>query len=304
MVKGNPTEKSREYKKASKTALMAAIHRFMATRETESGHQGTDHLAYIFLPAKAGFFLSITFFRGIFLRKLHEKVPGSYPYITARTKFFDEIFLQSLQENIPQIVFLGAGYDTRAIRFQQFNQQTRIIELDEPMTQNDKKRRLEKHKIQIPENLLYVPINFTREDLESTLLQSGYDPDKKTLFICEGVTMYLPPEVVEGMLSFITHHSGKESILVFDYFYESVIQGTSTDFGADKLTESANSAGEPFKFGIRKGKAKEFLDVRGFTIIRHYFPEEFMEKYLDKYQKSWGKIYGFVGNVVAKLKDG
>lgn len=98
-------DKSRVLSKASHTALMASIHRFMATKELRNEFIGPDELAFIFLPPKAKFFLSFAFFRHIFTNKLHDKVPGSYEYLTARTKFFDEVFLRSINEKIPQIVF-------------------------------------------------------------------------------------------------------------------------------------------------------------------------------------------------------
>lgn len=299
----NNQEKSRVDSKASHTALMAAIHRFNATKETREEFTGPDKLAYVFLPSKAKFFLSLALFRRIFINKVHEKVPGTYEYVTARTMFFDEVFYQSLMQKIPQIVFLGAGYDTRAMRFQKLTKHSTIYELDAPSTQNEKKKRLKQHKIHLPENLVFVPINFNTDKLGEALLSSGYDPARKTLFIWEGVTMYIPAYAVNETISFIKHNSGAESTLVFDYFYESVIDGTCTSYGADKLAESASDLSEHFKFGIQEGKAEEFLKKNGFSLIDHYSPEEFEEKYLqDDSGKLFGKMYGFAGHAYAKLK--
>ena len=62
-----------------------------------------------------------------------------YEYGIARTTFFDNIFIDALNKNIPQIVLLGAGYDTRAYRFAEINNTTKIIELDIETTQNRKR---------------------------------------------------------------------------------------------------------------------------------------------------------------------
>lgn len=125
--------------RASHTALMAAIHRFIASKEERPSFQGPDALSRLFLPPKANFFLSFSVIRNFMLKKLHKIVPGGYEYITARTKHFDHLFKVALEENIPQIIFLGAGYDTRAIRFKKFIQHTKIFELDAPTTQQHKK---------------------------------------------------------------------------------------------------------------------------------------------------------------------
>lgn len=60
------------------------------------------------------------------------KAPGSYEYFIARTAFFDAAVRRALDENVPQIVLLGAGYDSRAYRFADRIRDTRIFELDVP----------------------------------------------------------------------------------------------------------------------------------------------------------------------------
>jgi len=290
--------------KASHTALMASIHRFNATKDIRKDFTGPDELAYVFLPSKARFFLSKTFFRGIFIKKVHEKVPGTYEYVTARTKFFDEVFLQSLKEEVAQIVFLGAGFDTRALRFQHLTKGIQIYELDAPTTLEEKKRCLKRKKIVLPENLVFVPVNFNTDMLSQALLSSTYNPGKKTLFIWEGVTMYIPEIAVKETLSFIKHFSAAGSTLIFDYFNESVIKGTCTSYGADKLSESVSELGEHFKFGIEEGKAKEFLEDKGYSLIDHYSSKEFEGKFLkDADGNSFGKMYGFAGQVYARLDE-
>ena len=78
--------------RASRTAMMAAIHRFMASKEENPNFQGPDNLAKVFLPPQAKFFLSFSFIRRSIRKKLHKKVPGTYEYVTARTKYFDNLF--------------------------------------------------------------------------------------------------------------------------------------------------------------------------------------------------------------------
>ena len=67
--------------------------------------------------------LLLKFYR-ITLPIAKRKVPRTYEYVIARTKFFDDVFKQALVENFPQIVFLGAGYDTRPYRFKDYIKQT------------------------------------------------------------------------------------------------------------------------------------------------------------------------------------
>ena len=63
---------------------------------------------------------------------------GVYKYVIARTKYIDAVFKEALAEKFDQILLFGAGFDTRALRFQTEAQHTRIFELDAPFTQQAK----------------------------------------------------------------------------------------------------------------------------------------------------------------------
>lgn len=293
-------EKKRIESKASHTALMAAIYRFLASREERRGFKGPDNLAYMFLPSKARFFLSFSFFRRLFKEKLHEKGPGSYEYVTARTRYFDDLFLQAVKEHIPQIVFLGAGYDTRAIRFQEILNGTEIFELDAATTQNEKLKVLTKNKVLLPKQLHYVPINFERNDLKQILFRAGYDPTRRTLFIWEGVSMYITDQAVDETLAFVKSNSGAGSSIAFDYLYRSVIRGECSYYGAAELFEVVKQKGEAFSFGIEEGEIREFLKRKGFAPIAHYPPHRFEARYLyNKQGEFFGDMYGFACHVHA-----
>jgi len=289
---------------ASHTALMAAIYRYLASKESRTGFKGPDHMAHMFLPAKARFFLSLAYFRKLFKRKLEERGPGSYAYVSARTRFFDELLMQAALNSIPQIVFLGAGYDTRAIRFQELLSGTEIFELDAPSTQSEKVKLLAKHKIDIPENLHFVPINFDRDDMKQILFRAGYDPTRLCLFVWEGVSMYVSDQAVDATLAFVKANSAPGSTIAFDYLYKSVITGNCDYFGARELSEIVKEKGEAFSFGIEEGEIVEFLEGKGFSPIVHYSPKLFETKYLFNAEgEFFGHMYGFACHVHAKTLD-
>jgi len=68
----------------------------------------------------------------------------------ARTAWFDGLFLDALNNKIPQIVLLGAGYDSRGFRYAKYNSSTKVIELDTATTQNRKKKFSRSLKYSIP----------------------------------------------------------------------------------------------------------------------------------------------------------
>lgn len=145
-------------KRHSETAIFAALYRAVANKEFKNERFGSDYLAEYFFPFPLKFLIKFKMIRVNLKNKSHKFTPGIYEYVLARTAFFDNVFLDALKENIPQIVVLGAGYDTRAYRFQKLNNTTKIIELDISTTQNRKKKCLKKAQIDRPKHVTLVPI--------------------------------------------------------------------------------------------------------------------------------------------------
>ncbi len=289
-------------KRASDTAMFAAIHRFISSLEEHPNFKGPDYLAKLFVPSKAKFFLSFAFIRRHIRKKFTKMVPGTHEYMVARTKYFDDLFKQALADNIPQVVFLGAGYDTRSIRFKDSVRQTKIFELDVPTTQKQKKELLLKAGISVPEQLSFVPINFNKESMQNVLSNAGYDKSQKSFFIWEGVTYYLPEETVKNTLGTIKNHSGAGSTVAFDYFYNSIVQGKSDSYGAKEIIKEVSKSGEPFQFGIDRGKIESFLVENGFDMLSHHTPEEFEKTYLYADDgEFFGKMYGFACHVHTRV---
>ncbi len=126
--------------KPSETALFAALRRTIAKKEFNNEKFGPDYLAEYFLPAHFRFFLKFRKIRANTKEKLSIYLPGVNEYMIARTAHFDRLFKDALNNETPQIVLLGAGYDSRAYRFLALNQDTKIFELDIAPTQERKKK--------------------------------------------------------------------------------------------------------------------------------------------------------------------
>ncbi len=108
--------------------------------------------------------------------------------LIARTRFFDERVLAALSAGVGQVVILGAGYDDRALRFR--TPGVRFFELDHPATQADKARRLRAMKTGSGGPTL-APADFRADDVAGVLEASGHDAGQPTLFLCEGLLVYL-----------------------------------------------------------------------------------------------------------------
>lgn len=151
--------------------------------------------------------------------------PGVWGFLVARDRYIDDVLQSALDEGLQQLVILGAGYDSRVYRFKEIPGRVKVFEVDHPATQKSKLARLRAIFGQVPGHVVYVPIDFETQTLQAGLMAAGCQPDLKTLFIWQGVTMYLAAESVEATLAFVARNSGPGSAIVFDYIYRSILDG-------------------------------------------------------------------------------
>jgi len=277
--------------KASNTAGYTCFSRACASREKDERFRGPDVLAEIFLPLGARFILGVSFLRKFFMRKIAP--PGIYEYVLARTKLIDEVFIDALRNRFTQIVLLGAGFDTRALRFKSRNMGSKIFELDIRTTQQPKVEILNRKKIALPKELVFVPIDFNKESMSDALGNAGYATNQKSLFIWEGVTMYLTSDAVDRTLDFIRCSTMEESIVAFDYIYASVLRRENKFYGEREIYKTVLRGGEGWTFGIEDGTIDDFLTQRGFKLITHHTPSDLEKVYLTAADgKRFGRING------------
>lgn len=262
----------------SKSAMGVAFMRAVAALEEREEIRGPDNLAEVFLIEEWRAALKDRMLRESIAKKFHP--PGAYEYILARTAFVDAIVEQALREKVPQIVFLGAGYDSRAYRFRNLIGQTTIFELDASATQQHKREMLSKADIVVPDQVVFVPVNFNFESLKDALFGAGFADGKKTLFIWEGVTMYLSADTVDHTLRFIRINSSPGSAVFFDY--HSQWPEMLDAYGVKELKQfhDTHASGEPYRFGIERGKIESFLPERGYKIVNHLTSRDMERRYL------------------------
>ena len=269
-------------KRYSETAIFAALYRAIANKEFKNKRFGSDYLAEYFLPSHFKFFIKFKKIRVNVKNKGNKLTPGVYEYMLARTAFFDNVFIDALNKNVPQIALLGAGYDTRAYRFSKLNNTTKIIELDIATTQNRKKKCFKKAQIDIPKHVRLVPINFNKESLKNVLEKAGYEKNDKTLFIWEGVSYYLEPESVDATLEFVNNSSHNESVIAFDYAISISEENINNYYGVKEFVQTwrKHRSDELFRFAIDEGKIESFLEQRGLKIVNHLDNKEIEKTFL------------------------
>ena len=132
--------------------------------------------------------------------------------LEARTIFFDEEVVSAIETGLRQVVILGAGYDDRALRFRAPD--VRFFEVDHPGTQVDKQARLERLLGRDSgSGPVLVAADFRVDALPEVLAAAGHDRAAPTLFLAEGLLVYLDQTATVELLSGARESAGPGSRL-------------------------------------------------------------------------------------------
>ena len=227
-----------------------------------------DQFARRFLGLRFGVIVRSRLLTRIALWYAERIIPGAADSLVARTRYIDDYLKQCIDDGIEQLVILGAGYDSRAYRFDELRPRVRVFEVDHPDTQRAKIQKVKRIFGSLPSHVVYVGLDLDEKKLREGLLEAGYRKDKKTLFIWEGVTVYLTPEAVDETLAFVAENSGKGSSIIFDYAFQFALDATSDSEEAKKWRKAYERRGEPPKFALKEDEVEEFLSKRGFYQVK------------------------------------
>jgi len=176
-------------------------------------------------------------------------------HVLVRSAFAEERLRAAVARGVRQCVILGAGYDTFAYRQPDWMDGVRVIEVDAPHTQADKRARLARAGITVPVNVTFAPVDFERTPLAAGLAAAGFDAGAPAFFSWLGVTMYLTRTAIEAVLRFVAGlPAGSEIAFTF-----------SPPGGSIALERRVAAVGEPLLTRIPSAEIDLLLRGLGFS---------------------------------------
>ncbi|GHF18051.1 MULTISPECIES: SAM-dependent methyltransferase [Streptomyces] len=138
--------------------------------------------------------------------------------VVLRTRFSDAVLTDAVGRGIRQVVMLGAGMDTRAYRLP-LPADLALWELDRAEPLDYKRAVLERAGARAACRTVTVHADLA-DPWEEELLGAGLDTGLPTVWLVEGVFLYLDAATAESVAAAITRHSAPGSVLVFDAYGE------------------------------------------------------------------------------------
>lgn len=249
-----------DIKNVTGTAFVVA--EFRASENSEAKPLYVDPVVPIFLDDRT--------------RQAAEIISGSFPAgvknVKIRTRYLDDMLDEQIAGGCRQVVILGAGLDTRAVR--KAAPGVTYFEIDDTNTLRFKQARLAETGHNMP--AVFIPGNYVENGVLPLLDANGFRRDQPAFFIWEGNTMYLTREMALKVLTELREALRSFSI-AFDYMSEAVIAYATGETEVTEFVERFAAMGAPWHFGLDDLPA--FAREAGLTVIDNVTTAELHRRY-------------------------
>jgi methyltransferase (TIGR00027 family) len=197
--------------------------------------------------------------------------------IVARARYLDDLVAEHAAAGVGQYVILGAGLDTFAQRHPDVA--VRIFEVDQPGTQEWKRRRLTEIGYPPGENLRFVPVDFeSGEAFPDALRANGFDGDRPAVVSSTGVSMYLTKEATEATLRQVAAWAGG-SVLAMTFMLPLDLVDASERPMQESVEAAAAGSGTPFISHYAPDEMTDMCRAAGFSAVQHVSPDDLTARY-------------------------
>ncbi len=221
----------------------------------------TDTLAAAMLGGRAEEFIGYHRAHGA-----HPILSCARAQVTCRSRYTEQVLSRAIDRGVTQYVILGAGLDSFACR-SDLAAKVRVFEVDHPATQDWKRGQMAASG-NAPDNLTFVPMDFTAGSLGDGLGEAGFDGAAPAFVGWLGVTMYLTKGAIEATLT-AAGGFAPGSELVADYMLPGDLRDDSGNGYAEAVAQASAERGEPWLSFFRPDEIAAVLRGSGFGRIRH-----------------------------------
>ena len=193
--------------------------------------------------------------------------PGQLLFVGVRKRLVADEAAAAIASGCRQILVLGGGLDTLALRLAEEHPDLTLVEVDHPASQHRKRDAMAQMGA-LPPNLHLVPEDLATGDLADALRNvEAWDPSQCTFAVAEALFMYLDRDHVERTLRELHDASGAGSSLLFSYLRRDprgrLLLGKRPRLAAMALA----AGGEPLRWAAAEGELAPLLAATGWQLV-------------------------------------
>lgn len=189
-------------------------------------------------------------------------LPGIIHHYWHRKQWIEIRCRRAIQQGFRRILVVGAGFDTLGVRLAQESAEFEVIEVDHPATQAVKRSALVRGGLPLPANL-----RFTSIDLTTGGIPLPHPNGESTVFILEGVLMYLREQDVIRLLNRIREETAGQTLVIFSFMTRWPDGGSGFRPRSRMIETWLSWCKEPFTWSFEPERMEEFLLAHGFRLV-------------------------------------
>jgi len=199
--------------------------------------------------------------------------------IVARARFIEDLVAEQAAHGIDQYVILGAGLDSFAQRRPELASRLTLFEIDQPVPQAWKRRRLIELGFGIPQWLRFVPVDFEAgEAWRERLMAEGFDSNKPAIVVSTGVSMYLTRDANAATLRQVAAFA-RGSTLAMTFLLPLQMADPEVRPGLEMAEKGARASGTPFLSFFTPADIQALAYEAGFAQARHVSAADLTQRY-------------------------
>lgn len=201
-------------------------------------------------------------------------------FIAVRSRYAEDQLAQAVAFGVRQYVVVGAGLDTFAYRNPHAAAGLRVFEVDHPVTQGWKRRRLDETGTPIPDSLSFAPVDLAQDALAHGLFPAGFRADQPAFVSMLGLVIFMPRQLVMEILNFVVSLPNGSGV-AFDYGMLDGSLDTNQRAVREAAKRQAAAVGEPFLTFLDPTILAADLRQMGFSHIDDCGPDTINQRYFE-----------------------
>jgi methyltransferase (TIGR00027 family) len=235
----------------------------------------------------------MAWYRRFFGWMVRNTATGQMTTLPVRKRFMDDEARRAIEAGARQLLVVGAGFDTLALRIAERFPDVECFEIDRAATQRVKRAALESLKIGRP-NLHLVALDLAGTSLPDALRRTpGWRSDLVSVVTAEGLLCYLDESDVIRLLEGVRASTAPGSTLLLTHMRTDERGAIFYGRNARLMEAALKLIGEPAKWAIAQDALGGFLGAHGFILDRSPTPAQLRACYLEPV----GLGHEIVGNV-------
>ncbi len=214
----------------------------------------------------------------IIIDNLFHRYHPVFAHTLGRACYTEELLEKTIADGLDQYVLLGAGLDSFALRRKDLASRLKVYEIDHPASQESKRNRFIKLRLDLPDNLEFVPVDFEKESLSDGLKKGSYSNKRRGFFSWMGTTPYLTRDAIFQTLRSIASVATPGSELIFDFLIPKKLADPADLPLIEAIERAVERRGEPFKAVFNPSTLQQDLGDLGFEMVEHLTPKQLYER--------------------------